>query len=114
MAEVDIAVAGRTYRIGCADGQEAHLRALAAGLDAEARAIAAQAPLLGEGRLLVMAALIIADRLSETEARLRDSEAAIAARPAPRPDERLMGDGAALDAALGRLEAMIAAHDDRR
>lgn len=68
MPEVTVEVGGRAYRLGCAEGEEAHLRAMAARLDAETRKLAA--PGAQEGRLLVMAALILADRLHEAEAEL--------------------------------------------
>jgi cell division protein ZapA len=96
MAEVDVTVAGRTYRLGCEDGQERHLAALAAAVDAEARAVAAQTGTLNEGKLLLMAALMMADRLAEATA----AQARAAAAPPP--------DTAALAAALDRLEATVA------
>jgi cell division protein ZapA len=102
MAEIDVIVAGRTYRLGCEDGQEPHLAALAASIDAEARAIAAQTGTMQEARLLLMAALMIADREAEAQAAKARAEAALAdaqARPAADP---------ALAAALARLEAMVA------
>lgn len=95
MAEVDVMVAGRNYRLGCEDGQERHLMALAASIDAEARAIAAQTGTLQEAKLLLMAALMMADRLAEATA--AQSRAAPAA------------DTSALTAALDRLESSVAA-----
>lgn len=97
MAEVDVMVAGRNYRLGCEDGQERHLAALAATIDAEARAIAAQTGTMQEAKLLLMAALMMADRLAEATA--AQSRAPVAAAP----------DTAALTAALDRLEATVAA-----
>ena len=95
MAEVDVVVAGRTYRLGCEDGQEGHLAALAATLDVEARSIAARTGAMGEGKLLLMVALIMADRLHDATA------AAPPNRPSapPLPTE--------LGAALDRLEALL-------
>lgn len=97
MAEVDVMVAGRSYRLGCEDGQERQLAALAATIDAEARAIAAQTGTMQEAKLLLMAALMMADRLAEATA--AQSRAPVAAAP----------DTAALTAALDRLEATVAA-----
>lgn len=102
MAEIDVVVAGRTYRLGCEDGQERHLAALAASIDAEARAIAAQTGTMQEAKLLLMAALMMADRETEAQAARAGAEAALAeaqTRPAADP---------ALAAALARLEAMVA------
>lgn len=102
MAEIDVVVAGRTYRLGCENGQERHLAALAAAIDTEARAIAAQTGTLHEAKLLLMAALMIADRETEAQAARARAETALAealARPAADP---------ALGAALARLEAVVA------
>ncbi|MEM9782393.1 MAG: cell division protein ZapA [Pseudomonadota bacterium] len=76
MAELRVEIAGRSYRLGCEDGQESHLAELAAKLDAEARSIAGKSVTVPEGRLLVMCALSIADQLAEAEA----ARTALAAR----------------------------------
>lgn len=67
MPEVTVEIAGRSYRIGCGEGEEQHLMALAARVDGEAARLSrlGQMP---EGRLLLMSALMLADRLSEAEA----------------------------------------------
>lgn len=65
MAEVTIDIAGRSYRIGCGDGEQPHVKALAAMIDAEARKIESGAGTVPEGRLLVMSALLLADRLED-------------------------------------------------
>lgn len=93
MGDVSITVAGRGYRLACDDGQEARLSVLAKRLDAEARAIAARGAAVDEPRLLVMAAIMIADRLFDAEAAL----AAGGADPA---------EVDALSAAVDRLEAL--------
>jgi cell division protein ZapA len=67
MAEVTVDVAGRSYRLGCDEGEEAHVTGLAAMLDAEAGALQRQFGHMAEGRLLMMTALMVADRLSEAE-----------------------------------------------
>ncbi len=78
MSEVTVEVAGRSYRLGCGEGEEEHLTGLAALIDAEARALVRQFGQMPEGRLLLMTALMVSDRLAETEARLRDAEAQLA------------------------------------
>ena len=55
MAQVDVSVNGQSYRIACEDGQEDRLVDLAAMVDEIGQ--------VGSNRLLVMAALIIADEL---------------------------------------------------
>lgn len=67
MAEVTVEIAGRTYRLGCGEGEEEHLQALSALLDAEASGLQRQFGNMQEARLFLMTALLIADRLAETE-----------------------------------------------
>jgi cell division protein ZapA len=78
MAEVTVEVAGRAYRLGCGEGEEAHLSELAATLDNEARLLVRQFGQMPEGRLLLMTALMISDRLAESEAQLRATEQQLA------------------------------------
>jgi len=68
MADVKVSVAGKPYLLACEAGEEAHLETLAGLIDAEAHALAGkltQPP--GEARMLLMAALMVADRLHEAE-----------------------------------------------
>jgi cell division protein ZapA len=74
MPEVTVEVAGRSYRLGCGEGEEQHLLALAARVDGEAARLGQSLGQMGEGRLLLMSALMLADRLSEAEAALRAAE----------------------------------------
>lgn len=67
MAEVSIDIAGRSYRLGCGEGEEQHLVNLATMIDGDARALSRQFGQMSEGRLMLMTALMIADRLSESE-----------------------------------------------
>lgn len=78
MAEVTVEVAGRAYRLGCGEGEEGHVNGLASMLDAEARALVRQFGQMSEGRLLLMTALMVSDRLAEAEARARDAEQRLA------------------------------------
>ncbi|WP_340108739.1 cell division protein ZapA [Pikeienuella sp. HZG-20] len=105
MAEVSIRISGRAYQIVCDDGQEARVAALAQRIDDEATALAASGGRITEARLLLMSALMLADKLDETEAALRD---------APPPETALSEMDAAevqatIDAAAARLEALRAA-----
>ncbi len=63
MAQVDVSVNGQSYRIACEDGQEARLVDLAAMVDEKVIDLVNQIGQVGSNRLLVMAALIIADEL---------------------------------------------------
>tara|TARA_B100000927_G_scaffold165663_1_gene133447 strand:+ start:548 stop:868 length:321 start_codon:yes stop_codon:yes gene_type:complete len=63
LAQVDVSVNGQSYRIACEDGQEDRLVDLAAMVDEKVIELVNQIGQVGSNRLLVMAALIIADEL---------------------------------------------------
>jgi cell division protein ZapA len=70
MAQVEIRINSRPYRISCDDGQEEHLTRLAEFVDKRVQELVASIGQVGEDRLLVMASLLIADELSETFAQI--------------------------------------------
>ena len=65
MAQVRLTINGRSYEVGCDDGQEEHLARLAAFIDRRVGELAATVGQVGEARLLVMASLLIADELHD-------------------------------------------------
>jgi len=78
MSEVTVDVAGRSYRLGCGPDEEKHLTDLATMLDGEARGLLRQFGQMSEGRLLLMTALMIADRLAEAEDKTCQAEQRLA------------------------------------
>lgn len=68
MANIDVEVAGRRYNVACRDGEEEHLRGLAAVVDRRAKDAARALGGLTEARQLLFAALLIADDLKEVRA----------------------------------------------
>jgi cell division protein ZapA len=82
MPRVDITLNGRSYLIGCEEGQEARLRQLANYLEGQVRAVVARAPLAGEGQTLAMAALLVTDQLFDLKGEF-DALSAAARQPAP-------------------------------
>jgi cell division protein ZapA len=80
MPRVDITLNGRSYLIGCEEGQEVRLRQLANYLEGQVRAVAGRAPLAGEGQTLAMAALLVTDQLFDLKAEF-DALAAASRRP---------------------------------
>jgi len=70
MAQVTLDVNGRPYVVGCEDGQEQHLAELARLFDRQVRQVGQQLGQLGETRLFLMGALLLADELAETKARM--------------------------------------------
>jgi cell division protein ZapA len=70
MAQLTIEVNGKPYVVGCEDGQEQHLRNIAGLFDEQVRQIATEVGSLGETRLFLMAALMMADEMADVKARL--------------------------------------------
>lgn len=65
MPQISLNINDRSYDMTCDDGQEDHLRRLAGHLDERVRDLAGAVGQVGEGRLLVMASLMVADELFE-------------------------------------------------
>ncbi|MEA1071418.1 cell division protein ZapA [Sphingomonas sp. LY29] len=63
MAEVELTIAGRPYRVACRDGEEDNLRAAGALVDAKSREALAGLGALSESRQLLFAALLLADQI---------------------------------------------------
>jgi len=74
MATVNATIAGRQFRLACEDGQEEHLLALAADIDARIVELRKRFGEIGDTRLTVMAALMVADELSEAGRKIRRLE----------------------------------------
>lgn len=72
MGQVVVTVNGHPYTMQCHDGEEDHLTELAQLLDSEVKQIRASVGQVGDIRLLLMAGLIIADRLSDSLKRIED------------------------------------------
>lgn len=65
MAQVNLRIGGHAYTVGCKDGEESHLAAMAEEVErrvARARDLGVHS---GEARLLMMAALFMADELHD-------------------------------------------------
>jgi cell division protein ZapA len=65
MGQVSVPVNGRSYAITCEDGQETRIRRLAQYVDAKVAEFVGSVGQAGEARLLLLAALVIADELSD-------------------------------------------------
>ena len=78
MAHVNATIAGRQFRLACEDGQEDHLLALAKDMDERIAQLRAKFGEIGDTRLTVMAALMVADELSEALRRVRRLEEDVA------------------------------------
>lgn len=65
MGQVTVRVGGYSHPVSCEDGQEAHLVALAAEVDKRVSSIKAMGGQFGESRLLLLAALLLADEVHD-------------------------------------------------
>jgi cell division protein ZapA len=74
MAEIDVEINGRSYRIACDDGQESHLTELARYVDQKVSELVTTVGQVGDARLLVMASLLLADELADAYAALDDAQ----------------------------------------
>lgn len=79
MAQVNVTINGRQFRMACEDGQESHLMGLAKELEDRIQGLRGQFGEIGDSRLTVMAALMVADEFSEATKKLRRLEEELAA-----------------------------------
>jgi cell division protein ZapA len=110
MSHVTVNINGRAYRMACEDGQEDHLSQLASGLNERVEQLRGSFGEIGDSRLVVMAALMLGDELSEAKQRvgkleeelsgLQDARAAAAGRSQSTQTAVV----AALNAAAERIE----------
>ena len=94
MAQVTLRINGYSYLVGCEDGQEPHLKAMGDAVQTRIDSIKTLGQ-SGEARLLMLAALLLADELHDKEAALHTVRQA--ERPAPPAVDP------AFDAAVRRL-----------
>ena len=92
MAHVQVTIAGRAYRMACGDGEEKHLEGLAASFDSRIQEMRAAFGEIGDMRLHVMAALMLADDLDETKRRLEALESEVATLKAAAAADRERAD----------------------
>jgi cell division protein ZapA len=71
MGQVSLTVNGRPFAVTCDDGQEARIRRLGQYIDAKVAEFVSSLGQVGEARLLLLAALVIADELSDANEALR-------------------------------------------
>ncbi|MFD2182337.1 cell division protein ZapA [Rhodoplanes azumiensis] len=117
MAHVSVTINGRQYRMACDDGQEHHLARLAHDLDQRITKLRTNFGEIGDMRLTVMAALLIADELAEASQRARRFEEEAAElqesrrAAAERSQATTAAIAAALDSAAERIERVTRALD---
>jgi cell division protein ZapA len=82
MPLVNVMVNGRAYTIACDDGEEEHLKALADEVDSKVRELLGSVGQVGDQRLILMAALLLADELHAATAQLETARTELAAAKA--------------------------------
>ncbi len=88
MGQVSVTLNDRVYRLVCDEGEEDRLVELATYVKAKVTQLTAEVGRAGDERLLLMAALMIADELWDARAALdAQSASAIAAAVGSRPDD---------------------------
>ncbi len=114
MGQVNVTISGKTYRMACEDGEEDHLVALAARLNASIEQLRARFGEIGDQRLTVMAAITLADQSAEAERRLAELRANVAsleqvnAELAEQREASAVEVTSALDEVSARLETLAA------
>ncbi len=112
MSQVSVTINGRQFRMACEDGQEGHLMNLARDLDRRIEGLRAKFGEIGDTRLTVMAALTIADSLTETGLRIKRLEDELADLQNARNEAASLDKAAraaiaaALNAAAERIETI--------
>ena len=105
MATVGVTIAGRTYRMACGEGEEAHLQALANHVDATLANLRKGFGEIGDARLVIMTAITVADELSEAQRRIAMLEERLAGLAATRSDGEATRDALASDVAVALDDA---------
>ena len=87
MPLVNVMVNGRAYTIACDEGEEDRLRGLAAIVDAKAREVLSSVGQVGDTRLLLMAALLMADEHQAASSATGNTESFRPKAEQPAPDD---------------------------
>ena len=109
MSQVSVTINGRQFRMACEDGQEGHLMNLARELDNRINNLRAKFGEIGDTRLTVMAAITVADELSEAGQRIKRLEEELEALQNAQVaiSDRNKAGQAAIAAALGRAAERV-------
>jgi cell division protein ZapA len=110
MAQVNIVVNGRTYRMACEDGEEDHVTQLGDRFNEAINELRGVLGEIGDQRLMVMAGILMTDRLGDAEQKLKKAEQEIQSLKDNRTDAAMRIDGLeqnfaeSLGRAAGRIE----------
>ena len=102
MSNVSFSIGGRRFTVACADGEEAHVAALGEAIDSRVAALGGLAG-QSETRMLLFAALTLADEVNEQGTRLAQGVSPVAL--GGESDPRLLAIAERLENLALRLEA---------
>ena len=109
MGQVTVRIGGYTHPVSCQDGQEDHLMRMSAEVDRRIQALRAMGIQFGETRMLLLAALQLADETADLTAEvaaLKAGGAVAAAAPAPAAPDPAVAEQ--LDRVAAKIEAIAA------
>lgn len=109
MGQVVVKINGREFPLSCADGQESRIRRLAQYVDAKVGEFTKTIGQVGEARLILLAALVITDELSDANEALqqeRNQRARMAAEAGDSTDPGAAPAASGLRSMAERIEAI--------
>ena len=105
LGQVNLTVNGRPFVVTCDDGQEGRIRRLGQYVDAKVAEFVGSVGQVGEARLLLLAALVIADELADANEALQQPERGSArAAAADAAASGIIGIAQRVEAIAARLE----------
>jgi cell division protein ZapA len=107
MVQISLTVNGRPFALVCEDGQEARIRRLGQYVDAKVAEFVRSVGQVGEARLLLLAALVIADELADANEALRVERSGVRAADAA-ADAAVDAAASGIHGIAQRLEALAA------
>lgn len=97
MAQVNLTVNGRVYRMACEDGEEDHVTRLGERFDEAIKELRGVLGEIGDQRLMVMAGILMTDRLGDAEQKLKKAEQDIQGLKDSRADTAMRIEGLELN-----------------
>ena len=97
MAQVNLTVNGRVYRMACEDGEEDHVARLGERFDEAIKELRGVLGEIGDQRLMVMAGILMTDRLGDAEQKLQKAEQEVQGLKDSRTDTAMRIEGLELN-----------------
>ena len=72
VADVDIIINSRTYRVSCKDGEEDRIISLSSQINQEVKLLANRIGQLGEARMILLAALVLLDKSDDNQDKMEE------------------------------------------